>query len=184
MSPLIVGGIANIIFTKTKLYIKHKTPIDLGKKLKDGKRIFGDNKTIIGALSMILFCTVFQVAFGWFCELLGLNAINDLYNVRPNTVGLNLLFGALIGVTYMLFELPNSFIKRRLDIEAGKQGKGFLGALFFAIDQIDSLVGVMFVLCLFSDIGISGYFKYVLVGAFTHIAINVVLRLLKLRKSL
>lgn len=184
MSPLIAGGIANIVFTKTKLYKAHKRPIDRGKCLKDGRRIFGDNKTMIGFGSMVVFCTVFQIVCGLLCDALSLNSINDLYNCHANTLWLNALFGALVGVTYMLFELPNSFIKRRLGIGAGEKGSGLLGGVFFVIDQIDSLVGVMLLLALFSDIGVWGYLTYVFVGAFTHIAINVVLRCLKLRKNL
>ena len=184
MSPLILGGITNIIFTKTKLYRRYQSPIDGGKCLKDGRRIFGDNKTIIGFISMVCFCTVYQLLCGLLCNLLDLNGFNDLYSIHPNTIGLNLLFGLLVGITYMLFELPNSFLKRRLGIGSGKQGNGMIGTLFFIIDQIDSLIGVFFVLFLFSDIGVIGYLIYLFVGAFTHIAINVVLRMLKLRKSL
>lgn len=184
MSPLILGGITNIVFTKTKLYQSRKAPIDGGRCMKDGRRIFGDNKTLIGFVSMIVFCTCYQLLCGLLCNHLGLNEINDLYSIHPNTFGLNLLFGVLVGITYMLFELPNSFIKRRLGIGSGKQGNGAVGILFFVIDQIDSLIGVFFVLWLFSDIGAIGYFTYLIVGAFTHIAINVVLRLFKLRKSL
>ena len=36
----------------------------------------------------------------------------------------NLLIGALLGLFYALFELPNSFLKRRLDIKPGKTIKG------------------------------------------------------------
>jgi hypothetical protein len=133
---------------------------------------------------MVCFCTVYQLLCGLLCNLLNLNGFNDLYSIYPNTIGLNLLFGLLVGVTYMLFELPNSFLKRWLGIGSGKQGNGMIGTLFFIIDQIDSLIGVFFVLYLFSDIGFIGYLIYLFVGAFTHIAINVVLRMLKLRKSL
>lgn len=184
MSPLILGGITNIVFTKTKFYKARKTPIDGGRNFKDGKRIFGDNKTVIGFISMTVFCTVYQLLCGILCHALGLDGINDLYNVYQNTLWLNLVFGALVGITYMLFELPNSFIKRRLGIGSGNRGGGALGVLFFVIDQIDSLIGVFILLCLFSDIGIKGYFLYLTLGAFTHIAINIVLRFLKLRKSL
>ena len=112
------------------------------------------------------------------------NYANDLYVSNDNTIWFNALFGALIGFTYMLFELPNSFIKRRLDIDAGKSGRGIKGIIFFIIDQIDSLVGVMFILYLFTDISIWKYFGYILVGAFTHIAVNGFLCLMKVRKRL
>ena len=99
-------------------------------------------------------------------------------NNRPHLLvvdGSNLLF-------QMFYGMPARII--------GKAGKpihgtlGFVGALFFVIDQIDSLLGVFLILCLFSDIGVSGYFIYLAVGAVSHILINVVLRFFKLRKTL
>ena len=184
MFPLILGGIANMVFTKTKFYKKHASPMDKGKVWKDGKRIFGENKTWIGFVSMIIFCIFFQIICGSLCNILQWNHANDLYVSNDNTIWFNALFGALIGFTYMLFELPNSFIKRRFDIDAGKSGRGIKGIIFFIIDQIDSLVGVMFILYLFTDISIWKYFGYILVGAFTHIAVNGFLCLMKVRKRL
>ena len=183
MIPLILGGIANMIFTKTELYKKNNKPIDCGKTL-NGKRIFGDNKTYIGFISMMFFCTVFQILFGVFCNVLNLNQHNDLYNIRENTFTLNLIFGLLTGFVYMISELPNSFIKRQLDIKPGKTASGIKGVLFFLIDQIDSLIGVMFLLFLFSDFSIIRYFLYLLLGAITHIIINLILYTVKIRKNI
>jgi len=182
--PLIAGGIANMIFTKTTLYKNHRYPIDGFKNYKDGKRIFGDNKTWIGFFSMIIFCIIFQVLFGILFNELSISQCNDLYIVNENTITFNFLIGCLIGFVYMISELPNSFIKRRLDIKSGKTDKGIKGVIFFMIDQIDSLIGVMFVIYLFSDFTILKYFGYVIVGGFTHIAINLILYLLKIRRNI
>ena len=182
MSPLIAGGVANMLFTKTRLYKKHKKPIDAGRNWKDGQRILGDNKTWIGFVSMIISCTIFQIICGWVCNRLSLNGMNDLYRSHPNTVLFNALFGAVVGFVYMLCELPNSFLKRRIRIEPGRTGKGPAGILFFLIDQIDSLVGVMLILLLVANISVQKYFAYVLVGALTHIGINLLLFAVKVRK--
>lgn len=184
MSPLIAGGIANMIFTKTALYRRHKVPMDRGRLWKDGRRILGDNKTWIGFFAMAGFCTVFQILCGLLCAALGWDEFNDLYRVHPNTLGFNALFGFLIGLTYMLWELPNSFIKRRLQIEPGKTGHGITGILFFLIDQVDSLLGVMLVLYMVSDISIAKYFAYVFLGALTHITVNLLLYAVKVRKNI
>ena len=184
MFPVAVGGILNMIFTKTKFYNKHKYPIDHNKTLKDNKRIFGDNKTYIGFISMIIFCIISQVFCGLICNLFDINQHHDLFKVQNNTILLNLWFGALTGFVYMLFELPNSFIKRRINISPGKTNKGFVGFIFLLIDQIDSLVGVMFLLILFADISILKYVGYVALGAITHVTINLVLFLLKVRKNI
>lgn len=184
MSPLIAGGIANMLFTKTALYRKYKMPMDGGRNWKDGKRIFGDNKTWIGFASMVVFCMIFQVLCGWVCDSFSWNAANDLYHSNPNTTWFNAWFGAVIGTVYMLCELPNSFLKRRLRIAPGRTGRGFLGIVFFLIDQIDSLVGVMLVLVLVADISARKYVAYVLLGALTHISVNLLLYALKVRKNI
>lgn len=184
MSPLIAGGVLNMLFTKTSLYKKYKYPIDGFKNYKDNKRIFGDNKTWIGFFSMILFCTISQIICGFLCNNLNINHLNDLYMVNHNTITFNVIFGILIGFVYIISELPNSFIKRRLNIKPGKTESGFLGLIFFIIDQIDSLIGVMLILYLFSNISIVKYFGYIIVGALTHISINLILYALKIRKNI
>ena len=83
----------------------------------------------------------------------------------------------------MLCELPNSFIKRRINIIPGKTDKGIKGILFFVIDQIDSLIGVFFVLMLFNGMSLSRYFLYLCIGALTHIIINLILFCLKIRRN-
>lgn len=184
MLPLIAGGIANMIFTKTPLYKKYRMPIDFNKRCKDDRRVFGENKTWIGFFSMIVFCTIFQITLGGFSSLLKIDQYNDLYNIHNNTLLLNTIFGILVGFVYMISELPNSFIKRRLNIDAGKTDSGIKGFLFFVIDQIDSLLGVMFVLFLFSDFSFWKYLGYVALGALTHISVNLILYLTKVRKNI
>ena len=43
--PVILAGIMNMVWCKTSLLKALKKPMDMGKCLSDGKRIFGDNKT-------------------------------------------------------------------------------------------------------------------------------------------
>jgi CDP-diglyceride synthetase len=51
-----------------------------------------------------------------------------------------LVFGSVMGITAMLGELPNSFVKRQLDVAPGKTATGGLAALFYVWDQIDLLL--------------------------------------------
>ena len=83
----------------------------------------------------------------------------------------------------MICELPNSFIKRRINIMPGKTDKGIKGIIFFVIDQIDSLIGVFFVLMLFNGMSLSRYLLYLFVGALTHISINLLLYGLRIRRN-
>lgn len=182
--PLIVSGVLNMVFTKTKFYQKHKSPIDRGCVLKDGKRIFGDNKTWIGFISMVLISTCVHAASGVVVDVFDISHYSDLYAVHDNTILYNSFVGFMFGLIYMLSELPNSFVKRRFDIQAGKTDKGIKGLVFFIIDQIDSLIGVALLIFLLSNITLWKSVGYLVLGAFTHVAVNLVLYLLKVRKNL
>jgi hypothetical protein len=52
-------------------------------------------------------------------------------------------WGLLLGIGYVIGELPNSFVKRQLDIGPGAAAPGLLAPLFWLADQLDSLVGVL-----------------------------------------
>ena len=184
MMPLIIAGILNMVFTKTKLYQEHKNPIDGNRLWKDGKRIFGDHKTWIGFLSMVIICGITQIAWGVVCQNANLNLYNDIYDNYDNTLLYNTIIGLITGFGYMIAELPNSFVKRRLDIASGKTDKGLKGMLFFIIDQIDSLIGIVMVLYCISDISFFKGLGYIFVGAFTHVAINSCLYVMKVRKNI
>ena len=184
MLPLILSGVVNMLFAKTPIYKKYKVPIDNNKNWFDGKRIFGDNKTVIGFISMLVFSIIFQVLWGYVGELCQLNSQNDWYLIYSNSIKYNVVSGFLVGFVYMLFELPNSFIKRRINIIPGKTDKGIKGIVFFVIDQIDSLIGVFLVLKLLSGMAWSKYFLYLLVGGLTHITINLMLWLMGIRRNL
>lgn len=177
MSSVIFGGIANMLFCKMSFYKNHNFPIDFYKKYKN-KRIFGENKTWIGFGGMVFFCMIGQLLSGSLCQIFQLE--NQLYDHHPNTVGWNLALGTIFGFLYMLFELPNSFIKRRWDIKPGETTHPF----FFVFDQIDSLIGVMLVLFFTSDITFAGYLCYVGLGGLTHILVNLILYKLRVRKKL
>ena len=171
MIPLILGGIANMIFTKTKLYKDNKYPIDDYIVLRDNQRLFGDNKTIIGFISMIILTTIIQILCGNIYRAINLDTYSDW-------------IGSLIGTAYMLLELPNSFIKRRLKIPDGKTAEGIRGTIFLIYDQIDSLIGVFIVLKICSEISWLKVIGYILLGGVTHITINYVLHKLKVRKNI
>ena len=185
LMPVVIAGAANMLFTKTRLYRETCAPIDGGKFCADGRRILGDNKTWAGFLGMILATCIAQIFWGLLsASSAPLGSANELYGRFANTLPFNALAGALFGLVYVLFELPNSFVKRRIDIQPGKTATGCKGALFFVIDQIDSLLGVVLLLAFFTGLTLPQYIQYILLGAVTHIALNAVLYMLKIRKNL
>lgn len=185
LGSVILAGVLNMIFVKLNVCEGLKTPIDRGAVLRDGKRLFGDNKTWKGFLGMVFLGGASQVIWGWICAFLpvvGRN--NQLIAAHGNSFSVNLFAGLLFGLAYAVFELPNSFIKRRLDIRAGKTEKGAKGAVFYVIDQIDSLLGVVLCLSLLCPVSFGQYWLYIAVGFFTHSAVNLILYGLKIRRNI
>ena len=185
MMPVILAGVSNMVVVKQKWFKNRAKPMDNGKVLKDGKRILGNNKTWLGFFTMIICSIITHLVWALICKMSdSLYAMNQLYLYYDNTLFYNLLVGTVMGVAYMLFELPNSFIKRRLEIPDGKTERGVKGKIFFVIDQLDSMFGVILVLVVVSKISLLQYINYVLLGGLTHICVNLVLYKLKIRRNL
>lgn len=184
LMPVILAGISNMLFTRTPFYKKYALSMDGGHCMKDGRRIFGDNKTWAGFWGMAAAGIFMQLFWGWINRLPFFAGRNELYQFYDNTALFNILAGFMFGFAYVLFELPNSFVKRRLNITPGRTGRGLKGFIFFIADQIDSLVGVVLVLNIFSPMGWGKYLLYIALGAATHISVNSILYFLKIRKNI
>jgi hypothetical protein len=59
------------------------------------------------------------------------------------SVGDAAVVGLLLGAGYIAGELPNSFVKRQLDIAPGGQARGVGRVVGAVVDQLDSLVGAL-----------------------------------------
>ena len=95
-----------------------------------GRGLFGDNKTLRGALVMAGGTTRRRDRAArrrWFRERLP----GELREAPP------VVYGALLGAGVVLGELPNSFVKRRLGIAPGGQANSLLGAAIAVYDQAD-----------------------------------------------
>lgn len=184
MMPVILGGVTNMIFVKLSFVRKHRRPMDAGRYWRDGKRIFGDNKTWYGFMGMILFTACWFAAMGWLVDhwtWLKSNSLLpwDTYHT-PYT---EWMIGMLWGFSYVLFELPNSFIKRRLNIPPGQNQKGWLGICFTIIDQADSVIGCMIATYLFYQPSILEAALFLLIGTTVHYIINILLYLFGLKQQ-
>ncbi|MBO4635710.1 MAG: CDP-archaeol synthase [Clostridiales bacterium] len=184
LAPAIMAGILNMLWCKLHIMKFASVPVDNGRNFSDGRRIFGDNKTWKGIIGYVLFNTVFTVIWGIICSASSLGSLNFFYLDHDNTPAFNILVGVLLGLGYSLFELPNSFLKRRLDITPGKTVTGFKKVFFIFLDQADSLFGCALVVWIFYPIGILLYLAFVLVGAATHLLLNMMLFFMKLRKNM
>ena len=184
LAPIILAGISNMVLIKLPIAQRLHRPMDGGRRLADGKRLFGDHKTWKGFWGM--------VAMGaWWLGLTGL-----LVDLAPSLENYSLInfdefhsllsswaYGALWGLAYVLAELPNSYIKRRINISPGAQGSGRLGFAFAFLDQADSVVGCLLVLPLFGRLTLVDGVALFLLATALHYLFNILLYYAGLKRN-
>ena len=132
--PILGAALAHAPVLGLNLFPTLKRPIDQGRCFR-GRRILGDNKTWRGALVMTagaMLAAVLLWQLRWFRAQLP-PEIQEA-GVWP--------YASLLAVGATLAELPNSFVKRQLDIAPGKQRGSLLGAMLSIFDQGDFVFGV------------------------------------------
>jgi phosphatidate cytidylyltransferase len=186
MFPVILAGVFNMLFLKIPFLKSRCRPIDGGKNWTDGKRIFGDSKSVLGFILMTVLAGLLEVFWGFLLQSLGQNKRSLLYLYFENRPAFNFLIGMLFGFLYMLFELPNSFIKRRLSVSAAEQGDRRRGIkmFFFILDQIDSMFGIMLCLGILVHLTPAQILYAIFLGGLTHVLVNCLLILFRVRKYL
>jgi hypothetical protein len=136
--PVLGAPAAHAPVLKWDLLQGLKAPVDGGRTLR-GRRLFGDNKTWRGALFMTGGPAVAALALrraGWYRRRLPA----EVRDASP------LLVGALLGLGVFGGELPNSFLKRQLDIPPGSQRKDAVGIAISVADQADFAVAALVLL--------------------------------------
>ncbi|MEY2859353.1 MAG: hypothetical protein RLZZ74_3666 [Cyanobacteriota bacterium] len=124
---LFIAGVIEAFLWKTSLFQTLNVPIQTAW--------FGANKKWRGLISL----PIAMLASVYLLHLLEI-LIPPLSRQAISFSTLNLIeFGLLVGFIFNLAELPNSFIKRRLDIPPGDENS----KLFYFIDHMDSTYGVL-----------------------------------------
>ncbi len=108
-SPVLVGG---------------GTPMDMGRKWRDGKRILGDGKTWRGFFGGV----VIGAAFGAFQYLLTPSFYDDSFRIA-------LLLAFLLSIGALVGDLIGSFFKRRTGLPRGYPAIG--------LDQLGFLISAL-----------------------------------------
>ena len=94
------------------------------------------------------------------------------------------MYGLLLGLGCVLGELPNSFIKRQLDVPPGAQARSVLKICFAVYDQGDLVLGVwVLLLPIWVMSPLQALFAFVVVTA-AHSVANMVAYGLGVRKTL
>lgn len=133
------------------------TPIDFGRSLSDGERIFGDHKTIRGFVSGLIIGFVV--------------ALFESYFVSSSLFLLAVLasLGALLG------DLAGAFVKRRFRIKPGAPLPG--------VDQLDFVVGAILLVSAVFQITIGSLLIMILVTPPIHLVANIGAYLLRLKSN-
>ena len=156
--PVVIGGVLHMVVVKRNYLSALVVPIHEGW--------FGANKTWRG-----LFVVPLLTAFGGLCmmplEWLLTQAIGTSLLSQWNLA----LLGFIAGVGYVLAELPNSFFKRRIGIEAGvvPEDKKYW---FIALDQLDSALGVAIAYWLMLGISLETVWVYVITFPITALLVK------------
>ena len=136
--PIIAAGLVHLAVLKLDLLSAlRRLPLDGGLSFR-GRRLFGDNKTWRGAVVTIGTTTLAAWALA---QLSG--CCWPLPTLVPFAEEHPLIWGLLLGTGYIAGELPNSFAKRQLGIAPGAAGQGTAGRVFWVVDQVDSLAGML-----------------------------------------
>lgn len=144
--PVTLAGLTHVsIIDKHMLPRLSAIRLDGGLKLR-GRPIFGANKTLRGAIVMISATTLWTATTDFLQRALNLD---DTLRFIPREQLSSLALGLLLGLAYILGELPNSFIKRQLDIHPGAAAQGRARPIFWLLDQLDSAIAILVILSMF-----------------------------------
>ena len=158
--PLIISNVLHMVIVKKNLFSSLAVPVSA--------KLFGRNKTWRGFFIVSLLNSVL---------LLILNLL------RPYLPNVQALFiGFFLGITYMLFELPNSYIKRRLGITPGDKAKNHR-LLLMLLDKTDSSFGVSLFSYVFLHLSLYPALQVFLVSVLVHILFSYILVAIRIKKS-
>lgn len=163
-SPLLIGLTAHGFCIKFGWLDRFARPIDRGAAFR-GKRLFGNNKTWRGVVA-----TAIGTAMGFAMQVLVFDRFESVeaYRLVNGPPLLMIGLGLLLGSAAMISELPNSFLKRQLDIAPGKTANGLLNLVFYVLDQIDYLLGVWIVFAFVIDVTLPRIFYSAIFLFVTH----------------
>jgi CDP-2,3-bis-(O-geranylgeranyl)-sn-glycerol synthase len=164
-----LAGVAQTAWFASRWSCYVAIPVDGGRCWR-GRRIFGENKTVRGFVAMV---PAAAVAFLVLAALVpGSPASAGLWELSP--MGYAAL-GALAGFGFMAGELPNSFVKRQLDVLPGASARDAgAAAMQFFVDRVDSGVGMLLAVSVAVPTSWRTWLLVLTIGPFIHWTFSVV----------
>lgn len=167
-----LAGLVHSAWLRTAMSRRLFIPLDGGLRVR-GRRLFGENKTVRGFVSMV------PAAAGAFalCIAAAKQFVPGFAQVLwPLSVSGYAALGAWAGLGFMLGELPNSFVKRQLDVAPGQAPGGRVGAtVSFIVDRTDSIIGMLIALSIAAPTPWMTWVYALIIGPGIHLAFSILL---------
>ena len=137
IAAFVVAGVAQTAWFKATVSRRFAIPLDGGLTCR-GRRVLGPHKTLRGFVVMV---PAAAFAFAMLALATGDPASAGLW---PLSTWQYSLIGAWAGFGFMAGELPNSFLKRQLDVPPGGIGASANARVIqLAVDRLDSPAGML-----------------------------------------
>lgn len=158
--PLFIGNILHMLVVKKNLFSALAKPVS--------EPLFGKGKTYRGfiVLPLCCACSSFIVSFFTHSDLL-----------------LSFSTGFLLGFFYMLGELPNSRIKRKMGISSGESDARYR-LLQLVVDKLDSLIVLAIVYYFLVEIPFILLVKLIVLSLGIHLIFSWILFRLRIKKNI
>ncbi len=167
-----LAGLAHSAWLRAPVSRRLAIPLDGGARVR-GRRVFGDNKTVRGFAVMIPATSIAFVILATLVRRIAPGLADGLW---PLTTVEMAALGAWAAFGFMLGELPNSFVKRQLDIAPGAAPRGPAArTVGFLIDRYDSILGMLAIVTLVAGAPWATWGYVALLGPTIHWSFSVLL---------
>lgn len=170
-APVLIAGLVHVAVITLDLAPWLARPIDAGRRWR-GAPLLGQNKTWRGFVVMPA-ATAITIAAqqALASRSRRLAALVPLRRGAPPAW----IAGAICGAAYVVAELPNSFVKRRLGLAPGASLPR-AGAAQYVVDQLDSVIACSFAIRVLYRIDGADASASALLGAAFHVAVERAMR--------
>ena len=172
-APILIAGLVHVAVITLDLAPGLARPIDRGRRWR-GRALLGQNKTWRGFVVMPV-ATAITVS----AQQALAGRSRHLATLAPVRRGgpPAWIVGVLCGAAYVMAELPNSFVKRRLGIAPGSSAPR-ARALQYVVDQLDSVIGCAIAIRALYRMETVDAVTSALLGAGCHVAVERLMRVL------
>lgn len=178
ITAFIGSGIIHVLWLRHPFSKRFDIPIDNNNKIR-GKPIFGRNKTFRGFMAIVPATGIMFVIYASILSYLPEWFESGTWSYSITQYG---LLGLVAGFSFMLGELPNSFLKRQFGILPGETSR-HPGCRFLINvgDRVDSIIGMLLVLSIVVNVPWQTWVYILIFGPGVHFIFSWILYSLKLK---